>query len=69
LLRLGLATVLLAHLIVIGWIWCSIAEARPDHTLDPAGSFLHRIAVWTVIAAFITTGLTLGPPLLLTMCI
>ena len=68
LLRLGLAAVLLAHLIVIGWIWYTLAGARPDQALDPTGSFLHRIAVWTVVAAFITTGLTLGPPLLLPMC-
>ena len=68
LLRLGLAAVLLAHLIVIGWIWHSLAGAGPDQALDPTGSFLHRIAVWTAVAAFITTGLTLGPPLLLPMC-
>jgi hypothetical protein len=40
---------------------------------DPAfgqpGTFLHTVIVWTLIAAFVATALTLGPPLLLTGCV
>jgi len=67
-LRLGLAAVLFAHLTVIGLMWHSFAGAEPDRAVDQTGSFLHSIAVWTVVAAFVATGLTLGPPLLLTAC-
>jgi hypothetical protein len=64
---LGLAVVLIAHLIVIGWIWRDIARAGPDPVFGPTGTFLHWAVTWTVIAAFIATALTLGPSLLLTI--
>ena len=32
------------------------------------GTFLHTVVVWTLIAAFSATVLTLGPSLLLTIC-
>lgn len=67
-LRLGLALLLLAHLHVIGWMWRGLARAAAD-ALGPTGSFLHVVFLWTVIAAFIATVLTLGPPLLLTICV
>ena len=67
-LRLGLALVLLAHLIVIGRMWRDLAGAGPDPVFGETGTFLHTAVVWTVIAAFVTTALTLGPSLLLTTC-
>lgn len=68
-LRLGLALVLLAHLVVIGWIWRSLGRADPVPDFGRTGVFLHQAIVWTVIAAFATTILTLGPPLLLAVCV
>jgi hypothetical protein len=68
-LRLGLAVVLLAHLIVIGWMWRDLARADPDPVFGQTGTFLHTAVVWTVIAAFVTAVLTLGPSLLLTICV
>jgi hypothetical protein len=68
LLRLGLAVVLVAHLVAIGWMWRALAAGRPDPAFGPTGAFLHTTVVWTVIAAFVATVLTLGPPLLLTTC-
>jgi len=68
-LRLGLAVVLLAHLIVIGWMWRELAAASPDPSFGHTGTFLHTMVIWTVIAAFVATVLTLGPSLLLTICV
>jgi hypothetical protein len=65
-LRLGLAAVLLAHLIVMGWMWRNISS---DPVFDPTGAFLHWAITWTLIAALLASALTLGPPLLLTACI
>jgi hypothetical protein len=67
-LRLRLALVLLMHLVVIGWIWGSLQRADPGPDFGRVGVFLHRVVVWTMVAAFVTTILTLGPPLLLTIC-
>jgi hypothetical protein len=67
-LRLGLVVVLLAHLIVIGWMWRDIARAGPDPVFGPTGTFLHWAVTWTLIAALIATALTLSPSLLLTIC-
>ena len=65
-LRLGLGLLLLAHLIVIGWMW------HAGGGIDPASgrtaAFLYAAIEWTVIAAFVATVLTLGPSLLLTLC-
>ena len=68
-LRLGLAVVLLAHLIVIGWMWRDFAAASPDPGFGQTGLFLHAVATWTLIAALVAAILTLGPPLLLTICV
>jgi hypothetical protein len=68
-LRLGLAAVLLAHLIVIGWIWRDLAAASPGPDFGQTGTFLHTVVIWTLIAAMVATILTLGPPLLLTICV
>jgi hypothetical protein len=67
-LRLGLAVVLLAHLIVMGWIWRDITRAGTDPDFGPTGTFLHGAVTWTLIAALVASVLTLGPPLLLTIC-
>ena len=66
-LRLSLVVVFLLHLIVVGWMWRNAAKSDPG--FGPTGSFLHAAIAWTVIAAFVATVLTFGPPLFLTACI
>jgi hypothetical protein len=68
-LRLGLGAVLLVHLAVIGWLWREYTKTGPDPALGPTGSFLHWVVLWTLITAFVTTVLTLGPTLLLATCV
>jgi hypothetical protein len=68
-LRLALVLVLLAHLIVIGWMWRRLARADPDPAVGEPAAFLHTVIVWTLIAAFVATVLTLAPPLLLIGCV
>lgn len=68
-LRLSLAAALLVHLAVIGWLWRDCANASLDAILGATGSFLHWVALWTLITAFVTTVLTLGPTLLLATCV
>jgi len=67
-LRLALVVVLLAHLAVIGWMWRALAKA-PDPAFGEPGAFLYTVIVWTLVAAFVATALTLGPPLLLIGCV
>lgn len=66
-LRWSLVIVFIAHLVAVGWTWRNFAMAAPDP--GQTGSFLHQAIVWTTIAAFASTVLALGPPLLLTACI
>ena len=68
-LRLGLVVVLLAHLIVIGWLWRGLASADAEPAFGEAGTFLHTVATWTLIAAFVTAVFTLGPALTLKTCV
>jgi hypothetical protein len=68
LLRLSLGAVFLAHLAVIGWMWRSLDGADSASGFGATRIFLHTTVVWTTAAAFITTVLTLGPPLLLSVC-
>lgn len=68
-LRVGLVLLLLAHLVVIGWMWRGLARADPDPAFGRSGTFLHAVFLWTAIAAFVAAVLTLGPALLLTMCV
>lgn len=67
-LRLSLGAAFLAHLLVIGWMWRSLHGADSAFDFGSSRVFLHTVVVWTTAAAFITTILTLGPPLLLTVC-
>ena len=46
-----------------------LAAANPDPGFDQTGTFLHAVIIWTLIAALITAILTLGPPLLLAICV
>jgi hypothetical protein len=55
-------------LVVIGWMWRDLAAASPEPAFGRTGTFLHTVVVWTLIAAFVATVLTLGPSLLLTIC-
>jgi len=66
-LRLSLVIVLLAHLIVIGWMWRDHAAASPDS--GPTGTFLHTVFIWTLIAALAASLLTFGPMLVLATCV
>jgi hypothetical protein len=68
-LRTGLVIVLLAGLLAIAALWLGMARAAPDPALGQPGAFLHTVVVWTLIAAFVTTLLTLGPSLLLATCV
>ena len=68
-LRIGLAALLLAHLTVIGWLWRDLAAANPETGFGQTDTFLHAVIIWTLMAALITTILTLGPPILLTICV
>ena len=65
-LSLGLA--ILAHLVLIGWLWRNYAMTPADPALGPTGSFFHWVIVWTFLAAVVTIVFTLGPTLLLTSC-
>ena len=67
-LRLGLGLAILAHLVLIGWLWRNYAMTPADPALDPTGSFLHWVILWTLLAAFVTIVFTLGPTLLLKRC-
>ena len=68
-LRLALGLVLLAHLIVLGWMWRDQRAAARLSDRGPTGVFLQTVVVWTLIAALIATLLTLGPTLALTTCV
>jgi len=68
-LQLGLAVALFVHLVVIGWMLRDITRTGANSDFGPTGSFLHDAVTWTLIAALVSSVLTLGPPLLLTMCI
>lgn len=67
-LRLSLAVALLAHLVVLGWMWY-ISRVAPASGFGPTGVFLHWAATGTLIAALVATAVTFGPPLLLATCI
>ena len=67
-LRLTLGLAILAHLVLIGWLWRNYAMTPADPALGPTASFLHWVIVWTLLAAVVTIVFSLGPTLLLTSC-
>jgi hypothetical protein len=67
-IRLSLGLAILAHLVLIGWLWRNYAITPADPALGPTGSFLHWVIAWTMLAALVTIAFTLGPTLLLTSC-
>lgn len=67
-LRLTLGLAILAHLVLIGWLWRYYAMMPADPALGPTGSFFHWVTLWTLLAAVVTIVFTLGPTLLLTSC-
>lgn len=68
LVRMALALVLMAHLSVIVWMWHHLASASQSLDAAVTGDFVRTVAIWSVIAAFVTMILTLAPPLVLTGC-
>jgi hypothetical protein len=68
-LRLSLGVTIFVHLAVIGWLWRVSARAISDPALGETGSFFHWVVLWTLISAFVTVLFTLGPAMLLTVCI
>jgi hypothetical protein len=66
--RTVLVLVLMAHLAVIALMWRHLASASQSPDATATGEFMHTVAVWSVIAAFVTMLLTLAPPLVLTGC-
>jgi hypothetical protein len=69
LLRIGLIVVLLAGLLAIAAMWLALARTDPDPAAGGPGAFMHAVIIGTLIAAFVTTLLTLAPALLLATCI
>jgi len=68
-LRGALATVLLLHLGLIGVAWHRCAERRADPAAGATDAFIVWVTLWTLISAFVTIIVTLGPALVLTTCL
>jgi hypothetical protein len=68
-LRIGLTAVLLIGLVAIAAMWLALARTDPDSATGEPGAFMHAVIIGTLIAAFVTTLLTLAPALLLATCI
>jgi len=66
--RVALGLVLIAHLAVAALMWRHLAGASKSLDATATGDFVRTVAVWCVIAAFVTMILTLAPPLVLTGC-
>ena len=66
--RAVLAVVLVAHLAVIVLMWRHLASASQSPDAPATVDFVRTVAIWSLIAAFVTMVLTLAPPLLLTGC-
>ena len=66
---MSLAAVLLAHLVVIGWMWRKLLAASPNPDRGESSTFLHEVVLWTLAAAFVAAVLAFAPPLLLTACV
>ena len=68
-LRVSLAFVFVAHVVVIAWLWRDLATRKPDHAHGRSGVFLHEVTTWTLIAALASTVIVFSPMLLLTTCL
>ena len=67
-IRVSLGLAILAHLVLIGWLWRNYAKLLADPVFGPTGSFLHWVIAYTLLAAVVTIVFTLGPTLWLTGC-
>src|SRR5262245_58708618 len=68
-LRLSFGATIIVHLAVIGWLWRLSSKTISAPALGEPGSFLNWVVVWTLVSAFVTVLFTLGPAMLLTVCI
>jgi hypothetical protein len=68
-LRLVLALAIVAHLIVLGWMWRDRAIDRSEPGFGPTGTFLQTVALWTLIAAVVATVPMLGLTIALATCL
>ena len=68
-LRVVLALVFVAHVVVIAWLWRDFATRKPDPAHGRSGAFLHDVATWTLVAALASTVIAFSPMLLLTTCL
>lgn len=68
-LRTALIVILLAHLAWLAWLWRRYARLHPRAPRGSTASFLYGVVAWTMIAALVTTFVTLGPVLVLKACI
>jgi len=68
-LRMSIGLTIIVHLAAIAWLWRIFSRATSDLSLGESGSFFHWVIVGTLISAFATVVFTLGPALLLTLCV
>lgn len=68
-LRTVLALVFLVHLVALGVLWRAYANRRSVVTDGTTDHFFHEVALWTLATAFVATVLTLGPSLMLAVCV
>ena len=67
--RLALAAILLAHMALIGMLWRARTRRGPDPAQGRAGAFFYWVVLATLAAALVKIVFTLGPALLLTVCV
>jgi hypothetical protein len=67
--RLALAGVLLAHMALIAVLWRVRTRRGPDPAQGRAGAFFYWVILATLAAALVKIVFTLGPALLLTVCV
>lgn len=68
-LRLVLALVIVAHMIVLGWMWRNRANDSSQAGFGPTGTFMHTVAIWTLIAALVATVPLLAMAFALATCV
>ena len=67
--RLVLAGVILAHMALIGALLLVRTRRGPDPAQGRAGAFFYWVILATLAAALVKIVFTLGPALLLTVCV